>query len=58
MLTESDSGVFYKPLGQLGDPTIIPKIIDKICAIRKFGKKEITNNILINFENYLTSYSD
>ena len=53
ILTESDGDVFYKPINQLGEPSIIPKVIDRICEINNFDKIEICNNILLNFENYL-----
>lgn len=53
LLTESDGDVFYKPITQLGEPGIIPKVVDKICVIRNTDKKEMCNIIDLNFEKYL-----
>lgn len=53
ILSESDGDVFYKPINLLGQPSIIPKILDQISEILKINKNELANNIFTNFENYL-----
>ncbi len=53
LLTESDGDVFYKPLNLLGEPSIIPVVINKICELKNYEKNELERNILFNFKNYL-----
>lgn len=53
LLTESDGDVFYKQLNQLGEPSIIPKVLDHICLLKKSEKVELANVIKSNFDSYL-----
>lgn len=53
ILSESDGDVFYKQLNLMGQPGIIPIVIDKIAELKKMSKNEIVEFIEINFEKYL-----
>ena len=53
LLTESDGDVFYKQLNLLGEPSVIPQVLDKICKIKKYEKEELANLIVSNFDMYL-----
>lgn len=53
ILSESDGDVFYKPLNRMGEPSIIPLVINKIAEIRKMSEEEVTNNIILNFNDYI-----
>ena len=53
ILTESDGGVFYKPINQLGEPSMVIKVLDKICELKKEDKEELINNVTLNFLRYI-----
>ena len=53
ILTESDGDVFYKRLNLLGEPSIVTKVVDKICEFKNYDKSELTAIISKNFYKYL-----
>ena len=53
ILTESDGDVFYKRINLLGEPSIVTKVLDKICELEKYDKVELTAIISKNFYKYL-----
>lgn len=53
IMTESDGDVFYKPLNQLGEPSIVLQVVDKICELKNYKKDELVENIGLNYRKYM-----
>ena len=53
ILTESDGDVFYKPINELGEPSLVIKVVNKICELKNLEKEELINTIAMNFLEYI-----
>lgn len=53
LLTESDGDTKYKPLNLIGEPAIIPFVVEKIAEIKGKPLKDVRNQIWENVNNFL-----